>query len=199
MIQTWHTTRRIAPKHAAGEQNKGGKDTSTAQARRIERAMNVPLSAAHCAEVLPHCAEHAETMRHNDVEATLQGMILDLETMQETTDRKPCVTHCGTDAQDSAKGIAMNDNTQHEEGATLEALQALFPDCYFVEETRHVWVEGARERRNISGWWGEGFEFLEGWGLMLTSPDPSKYPAFFIGRTLREAIANVKAYKEAQA
>lgn len=61
------------------------------------------LPHGFAASCVTQCAEHAETMRHDDIEATLQGMILDLETKHETKHRKPCVTHGGTDAQDSAK------------------------------------------------------------------------------------------------
>jgi len=78
------------------------------------------LSNRYAASCVTHGTKHAETMRQDDIETTLQGMISDLETMHETTDRKPCVTHCGTDARDSAKGIAMN-TTEELERVLIEA------------------------------------------------------------------------------
>jgi len=140
MIRPCYTSRRNAPKYSAGEAISGRKEAGAAHARRIERAMNAHPFAAHCAEVLPHCAEHAETMRQDDIETTLQGMISDLETMHETTDRKPCVTHCGTDARDSAKGMAMN-TTEELERVLIEASLCIgtVADCggaftYFLAE-----------------------------------------------------------------
>lgn len=86
--------------------------------------------------------------------------------------------------------------------ATLAAMYEMEPepDAYFYfRRDKRVFMGYGHGTRTFSGWWCAGLQFEDGRGMMRTEGKwADHYPSYFIGRTLTEALQNLRLWKAAK-